>query len=813
MARNTADAISLTLEPYCILCRRDLPRSTWKHCIGRPLRDNDSEEWESDIIGFFDTAPEDARSGVPTAPVSVHVFRADLRSSKWPPDVRGPTWILKNRDRNRTPEHAAGAQSLHISIATRPSQDATHASPHRALFCVHGCCWKAVRPPDTALPFSRLYRLGQQTRSIMPRPCGDEEYTLALSTLSSPRVAESTGESASSALDVLLAEASKLPGELRAQVARNVHGGLVASLLRALETASFLPYLLPQTDPNIYDDPLLDLHPQNADGRAGVRGHLVARSIRVFGHMYLQRVAFLAKEETQVRSRKRKRTHSEAYTDLDGTSDSRPWDVCIPIRGGISITSVKIWMGPLGVQALTLRYEDWSTSPSLGGVGRPGLDRCVQTLLFDYTATQLVACRDDIKVLCIRSDGVDDTPDLPHHEWPTRSLWNTDETDGPPALDDLVIADTERYPGRLLHHPGRRLCEYLPLQLGDGDTVGTYTSGLTAYCARDGIVGMTAHFGGDGIASSDEQRHIGCHCGVRVHFPLTQGERIIFVALQVCETRHHRADYGPALVLATNMGRHSLFGRIFKSFTRSSTSVVLTENRGNEKKKAVQGLFIDRLTADACCWKSIGVRVDRWSGWDAKSVPPAPVVVTIPYPPSPLRVDESFNRGSAFFSSADLVSASQTDIGVTRLQVCRQGAGPQPRCVGLCIHFDNGRVAILGRWSPTAVVSRKSHSDPDPASTITDLGNNVASCSAITFRFAPDASYVSDIVLGSNAVGPFDVVFSHQELKFIVWWFTERRDLVYAWKPTFLRVTFPDPRGNSFRLRRVRSIDSDRLDD
>ncbi|EPE03745.1 hypothetical protein F503_06451 [Ophiostoma piceae UAMH 11346] len=766
---------------------------------------------------IFDTAADDVRSGMPTAPVRVHVFRADLRTSKWPPDDHIPTWIL--RDRNRNLEHA-GAQPLHVSIAKRPSQDATHASPHRALFFVHRCCWKAVRPPDIALSFSRLYQLGQQTRSVMPRPCGDQEYTLALSSLSSPRTAKAATESSSS-LDVLLAEASKLPGELQAQVARNVHGGLVASLLRARETASLLPYLLPQTDPgrfpttdpSIHKEPLLDLHPHNADGRTGFRGYLVARSICVFGHMYLHRVAFLAQEWPQMRTRKRKRKHSGTHTDLDGTNSGPLWDVRIPIRDGISITGAKIWMGPLGAQALTLRYEDWSTSPSLGGVGRPDPHRCVQTLLFDYLTSQLVACRDDIKLLCIRSDGVDDTPDLPSPEWPTRSLWNTDGMEGPPACDDLVIADTERFPGRLLHHPSRRLCHYLPLQIGDGDAVGAYTTGLTAYCAPDGIVGMTAHFGGDGIASSDQQRHIGCRCGVPMHFPLTQGERIIFVALQVCETRDHRADYGPALVVATNMGRQTLFGPVFKSFTRSSTSVVLTENRKNKRMKAVQGLFTDRLTADGCCWKSIGVRIDRWSGWDAESVPPAPVVVTFPYPPSPLRVDEPFDTGSAFFSSADLVSASQAGIGVTRLQVCRQGSGLQQRCVGLCMHFDNGRVAILGRWSPTAVVASQSKSASDPTTTITDLGNNVSSYSAITFQFAPDDGYVSDIVLGSNAVGPCDVVVSRQELKFIVWWFTETSDLVHAWKPTYLRVTFPDPRGNSFRQRPVRSIDSDHLED
>lgn len=229
--------------------------------------------------------------------------------------------------------------------------------------------------------------------------------------------------------------------------------------------------------------------------------------------------------------------------------------------------------------------------------------------------------------------------------------------------------------------------------------------------------------------------------------------------------------------------------------------------------KPVRGLFTDRLTADGCCWKSIGVHLDRWSGWDDKSVPPASVVLTFPYPPPPLRVDGPFGIRAACFSSADLMSASQADIGIMRLWVCRQGAGSQRRCVGLCMHFDNNRVAILGRWSPTTAVASKSESATDPTQTIADLGSNASSYSAITFQFTPDGGQVSDIVLGNNVVGSFDVVFSRQDLKFIVWWFTETKDLVHVWKPTYLRVTFPDPRGNSFRLRPVRSIDSDHVDD
>ena len=217
------------------------------------------------------------------------------------------------------------------------------------------------------------------------------------------------------------------------------------------------------------------------------------------------------------------------------------------------------------------------------------------------------------------------------------------------------------------------------------------------------------------------------------------------------------------------MGRQSLFGRIYESFTLSSTSVVLTENRNNRTNKAVQGLFTDRLTADGCCWKSIGVQIDQFA-WDAGSVAQAPVVVTFPYPPPPLYLDARFHTGSAFFSSVDLVSAGQAGIGIARLQVRRQG----PRCVGLCIYLNNGRVAILGRWIPTAGAAdaksksgckSKSKSDSDDTTTITDLGNSDSSYSVITFQFTPDGGYVSDIVLGSNAVGPFDVTFSRQQLK------------------------------------------------
>lgn len=42
--------ISLRVEPYCVLCRKDLPASARVGAIGVPLRSQRTPDWELDVI-------------------------------------------------------------------------------------------------------------------------------------------------------------------------------------------------------------------------------------------------------------------------------------------------------------------------------------------------------------------------------------------------------------------------------------------------------------------------------------------------------------------------------------------------------------------------------------------------------------------------------------------------------------------------------------------------------------------------------------------------------------------------------------------
>lgn len=336
-----------------------------------------------------------------------HVFRANLGESLWPPNYDSPIWTLPRKgDAKRAP--------LRVGFNERPSQNATHASPHRALFFVHVCCWKAVRRlgqqrqrhHDTAavLSFNRLYRLGQQTRSLLPRTCVVDEYAAALSGLSF--LPASGDASRASSLGVLLSQAaSTLPAELQGQIAFRLQGGLVSSLLRAHETASLLLDLLPVlerpiTMMRIQEEPLLNTRPEATRRREGCRGHIVASRIRIFGHTYLYRAVFVGQAKS--RRRKRGKINNRRPSDSD-EGGGQTWDIRIAVRDDVAIAGAKIWIGPLGVQALTLVYEDESTSPCLGDYGRPSRGRCVQTLFFDSTASALLACWDVRFSVCILS--------------------------------------------------------------------------------------------------------------------------------------------------------------------------------------------------------------------------------------------------------------------------------------------------------------------------------------------------------------------------------------------------------------------------
>lgn len=50
MSTHIEHTIYVTLEPYCALCRKDLPESFLEYCIGWPLLRDDHEQWEKEVI-------------------------------------------------------------------------------------------------------------------------------------------------------------------------------------------------------------------------------------------------------------------------------------------------------------------------------------------------------------------------------------------------------------------------------------------------------------------------------------------------------------------------------------------------------------------------------------------------------------------------------------------------------------------------------------------------------------------------------------------------------------------------------------------
>lgn len=127
--------------------------------------------------------------------------------------------------------------------------------------------------------------------------------------------------------------------------------------------------------------------------------------------------------------------------------------------------------------------------------------------------------------------------ELVNPKWPERVLWDC----GSPIAfrpGRLTIVDTdlgsgaEAYPG-LRHHPGRRVCHFLPFNmLVNGKP--EWASGLTVYCTPlGGITGATVHFAGDGLTHSEVHKHVGGFTGSAIHLELVPGEFIDFVGMLV----------------------------------------------------------------------------------------------------------------------------------------------------------------------------------------------------------------------------------------------------------------------------------------
>lgn len=742
----TTTDLCLSVEAYCVLCRRDLTLSGGRDVGNDEANDDEDDIWASNVLAFFDGAAategeqeeEDAREEKEEN-VCLHIFAQPNLHGSWPGVDGRPPWILRNGTDD-------AASWICVTFRARPSpfpcvnEDSNdggggngHQKKHGALFFVHACCWQVVRTVGE-VSFHQLYQLAQAIRPILPRGFFVNEYAAALTELAP--FPNCSG---------WLREALALPVELQRMIVDHLQTGMAASLLRARQTALLLDRL--SSSERSHQKVVLPF-------RGG--GHLAATCVRLLGRSYLGRIALL----------------DEPRGDA--------WEVSIAIRDTATITGARIHVGPLGVQGLTLVYADGSVSPCVGSGSMR--DSFVQTLALDSTTSALVACRDDLKIFCIQSTGDvcdnNDPASPPAFPFPTRALWNPE----PPADGDLAVIDTTRRPGRLLHYPGRRLCRFLPLQLGD-----RLATGLTVHCTARGIVGMTSHFGGDGLLTSEAQQHIGVPGGVPVHIVLKDGEHMQFLALRVPDREH--PDVGPSLIVGTNRGQRVLCGPYGSSVARGTRSAVLATTG------PVTGLFTDELTADDDgIWASIGASTMRGAPPGPPVLPPPDVRAAFPQAPSPREIDYENNKSSLSPLDSVFSSALIASKGVQTLHLRRQQEHGTDRVLGLCIRYRKGLVHTMGRWTP-------GYDNQDGTTTIETLYDasdddsvNSGMISDMTFRFSADGTHVTDVVIGAAATGPHDVVVAIRAhlIRFVAWWYTETRDAVQPWRLVFFHLNFSE---------------------
>lgn len=133
-------------------------------------------------------------------------------------------------------------------------------------------------------------------------------------------------------------------------------------------------------------------------------------------------------------------------------------------------------------------------------------------------------------------------------EWPKRVIWDANVNAQLVTATGLIrMVDTTAFPAEPRYYPGRRVCQYLPLQLrvDRGGRRLEHATGLTIYCRPEGIIGATAHFGIDGLTESTDRRHIGCKHGLPVHLRLLPDEFVTFVSLRLPVP----GDRGPSIIV------------------------------------------------------------------------------------------------------------------------------------------------------------------------------------------------------------------------------------------------------------------------
>lgn len=197
----------------------------------------------------------------------------------------------------------------------------------RRIFFTHLCCWKATRQRYGNVPVANLHRLALQIRPVVDGPNLTSRDLLPGLDFPVLDLQQCTGLG-----DYLRGVATCLPEEIRQEVLDRLRGTLTFSLLSTLQTGSLLGLISSSSASDITGVLL-------SPGGLGTVDTLYAEPIRIFGATYLRRVA-LSKR-------------SEVFT------------CSIPVRSA-PIRGVKYVLGTCGLRAISVLYDDGSSSPWLG---------------------------------------------------------------------------------------------------------------------------------------------------------------------------------------------------------------------------------------------------------------------------------------------------------------------------------------------------------------------------------------------------------------------------------------------------------------
>lgn len=318
---------------------------------------------------------------------------------------------------------------------------------------------------------------------------------------------------------------------------------------------------------------------------------------------------------------------------------------------------------------------------------------------------------------------------------------------------------------------------------------------------------MTAHFGGDGLLTSEEQRHVGCVSSpksVPTHITLRPDEGIQLLALRIPDKQEcpQFAGCGPSLIIKTNNAQRVLCGPYGPLKDRNTKSIVLYVSMPEKRKDMpVLGLFVDMAmamsTSTGDILQSFGVCIE-------KSPPPPPNAkkpfFTVPIPRAPTRTEMGYKAGerkaqvgpkeAALFSLALVAGKSVQTVHLRRRTTVDR------RVLGFCIRYANGSFQTLGAWMPDTVNAMTTTTRID---TLYDASKDDKETAGIlpslSFLFSDDGTYVKDIVMGNvDVTKEHDLVLpvARHGFRNLAWRCTATNDAIHPPGPVSAYVNFID---------------------